>query len=182
LQREYRVFKSCLLSGCGIRDYRYDLAPTPVDFVASAVVYLASRRPEGRGIFHLSSDGSADHIFERCNEVAGTSLRLLPHYSWIGEIKRLHRLGESLPIVPLIESVFTMDEASFDERQRSMRSTRTRIDCSATHRELERAGIVVPPFSDALLRSFVDWLLTRDVDLARRGLLEGAGARHRAHV
>jgi amino acid adenylation domain-containing protein/thioester reductase-like protein len=182
LQREYRVFKSCLLSGCGIRDYRYDLAPTPVDCVASAVVYLASRRPEGRGIFHLSSDGSADHIFERCNEVAGTSLRLLPHYSWIGEIKRLHRLGESLPIVPLIESVFTMDEASFDERQRSMRSTRTRIDCSATHRELERAGIVVPPFSDALLRSFVDWLLTRDVDLARRGLLEGAGARHRAHV
>src|SRR5262249_1059531 len=36
LQRGYRIFKSCLLSGCGIENYRYEMAPTPVDYVARA--------------------------------------------------------------------------------------------------------------------------------------------------
>jgi len=54
LQREYRIFKSCLLSGYGIRDYKYEMTPTPVDYVARAVVFLANRHCEGRGIFHIA--------------------------------------------------------------------------------------------------------------------------------
>jgi thioester reductase-like protein len=57
LQREYRVIKSCMLSGYGIKNYRYNWVPTPVDYVAHAIVCLASRHANERGVFHISLPG-----------------------------------------------------------------------------------------------------------------------------
>lgn len=166
LQREYRIFKSCLLSGCGIRNYRYEMAPTPVDYVARSVVFLANRHRNGQGIFHISSSlQTIEGVFERCNEIVGTSLELMSLYDWTREIRRLHRAGWSLPVVPLIEFAFSMNEKSFDEYQHGMRSARIRVDCQRTHRELEDAGIVAPGLSDDLLRRFVESMLSRDVEL-----------------
>jgi len=167
LQRGYRIFKSCLLSGYGIQNFRYELPPTPVDYVARAIAHLADRHAEGRGIFHLSSARQAiENVFERCNEIAGTSLELVPFYRWICEIKRLHREKRTLPAVPLVEFAFTMDEASFTEFQRGLHLGRSiHFDAAATQRELERAGIVAPELNDDLLRVFVKGLLLGDADL-----------------
>src|SRR5262249_49884611 len=116
LQREYRLLKSCLLSGLGIEEYGYGMAPMPVDHVARAIVALARQSPEGGGIYHLaSSDQKAGGLFEQCNEIAGVALDLLPQYEWIGAVKRLHEAGVPLPVVPLIEFAFPMTEAAFDE-------------------------------------------------------------------
>jgi amino acid adenylation domain-containing protein/thioester reductase-like protein len=165
LQRGYRILKSCLLSGYGIKDYRYELAPTPVDYAARAVAFLGSRHPDGRGIFHISSSNQTiDGVFERCNEIADTSLELLPFYQWLCEIKRLHQEGKSLPAVPLIEFAFSMDEASFCAHQRA-HSGRIKYDCARTQRELERAAIVAPVFNDDLLRVCLEGMLSRDAEL-----------------
>jgi amino acid adenylation domain-containing protein/thioester reductase-like protein len=168
LQREYRLFKSCLLSGLGIKDYRYDMAPVPVDYVARAIVSLASRYPNGRGIFHLaSSEHKADRLFEQCNDIAETSLELVSRYEWISAIKRLHYAGRSLPVVPLVEFAFPMSEAEFHDHQRKIESARTRFDCARTNRELENAGFVVPRWNADLLRTYLGSMLSKDEELKR---------------
>jgi amino acid adenylation domain-containing protein/thioester reductase-like protein len=165
LQREYRILKSSLIAGYGIRNYKYGLPPTPVDYVARAIVSLSICHPDGYGIFHISSDESVEGVFERCNELGDVSLELLSYYDWIGQIKQLHYGGQSLPAVPLIEAAFSMDEASFEEYERNIGTGTTRFDCSQTHRELERAGIVATAFNDELLGVYLEGMVSRDAEL-----------------
>lgn len=166
LQRGYRIIKSCLMSGCGIRDFRYHSPPTPVDYAARAVVHLADRHFEGQGIFHISSPReTVDGIFERCNEVARTSFKIIPLYDWICEVRRIYHEGRSLPVLPLVQYAFSMDEGSFYEHERRIQSARTRFDCSRTHQELKHAGIVAPVLDDDLLRKCVESMLSRDEEL-----------------
>lgn len=143
-QYEYRLLKSCLLSGCGIRGYRYVLPLTPVDYAAQAMSFLARAYPEGGGVFHISSGGpEVGEVFERLNDSGATGLKLLPFYEWTQEIKRLHLAGRTLPIVPVMEFAFSLEEHSFYDHPR-VRAWHTRFDSSHTRRELERAGIVSP--------------------------------------
>lgn len=166
LQRDYRILKSALLSGYGIKDYRYASVPTAVDHVAQAVVHLAGQHPDGGGVFHISApDKPFEQVFERCNEIAGVSLELVPLYDWIGEMKRLHQAGRSLPVVPLIEFAFAMDEQSFYERQEKSRTARTSFDSAQTARELAEAQIVAPTLTDERLRLCVEDMGRRDPDL-----------------
>jgi amino acid adenylation domain-containing protein/thioester reductase-like protein len=165
LQRGHRIFKSCLLSGYGIKGYRYEMPPTPVDYVARAVVYLANEHYDGRGIYHISStEQMAEGIFERCNEMAGTALKLIPFYEWTREMKRLHDTGRTMPAVPLIEYAFSLDKTTFEDRS-VLRPDTIRFDCARTHAELGRAGIVAPILDDDLLRRFVESMSSRDVEL-----------------
>jgi myxalamid-type nonribosomal peptide synthetase MxaA len=167
LQREYRLVKSCLLSGRGIEKYRYELPPTPVDYVARSVVFLATTNPHGNGIFHITSSSQMDAgIFECCNSVAGVSLELMPFYEWIREIERLQQC-KSLPVTPLIEFAFSMDRESFNEQQRAAEMARIHIDSSRTHRELESAGIVAPALNCDLLKAHVESMLLRDSEVQR---------------
>jgi len=166
LQREYRLFKSCLLSGYGIRNYSPGMAPTPVDYVARSVVFLANSHSDGQEVFHISSTRpTSGDLFERCNEVASTSLELMSLYNWTQEMKRLHRNGWSLPVVPLIESTFAMDEQEFYRYQQGRQTSSVHFDCKRTHRELERAGIEAPDLTDDLLKVFVEAMLSRDMEL-----------------
>ena len=165
LQSAYRILKSSLLSGYGIRDYRYQLVPTPVDYVARSVVFLANRHGHGRGVFHISASNQMDDgVFERCNEITGSSLKLVSLYEWICEIKRLHEKGQTLPAVPLFQPAFSMDEQLFHESQREFENM-TRFDCARTHAELESASIVAPIFDGHLLARCLSSLLSTDADL-----------------
>ncbi|MFC4311609.1 thioester reductase domain-containing protein, partial [Steroidobacter flavus] len=166
LQREYRILKSCLVSGYGIEGYKYDMAPTPVDYVARAVVFLGTRHVDGGKVFHITSTGQAiGDVFERCNEIAGASLEIIKPYEWMSEIKRLHHGGKSMPIVPLVEITFSLDRKSFDEHQRRENSWNVRVNCDLTHSELEQAGIVAPTLDDSLLKRCLDCMYSRDRDV-----------------
>jgi amino acid adenylation domain-containing protein/thioester reductase-like protein len=166
-QSVYRIIKSCLLSGYGIENYRYPMPPTPVDYVAQAVVHLAGRHREGGGIFHVGSSGhGVEGVFERCNEIAGTDLELVPFYTWIRELQRLREAGYVLPAVPLLEYAFSMSREEFLQQQRSTRSAvNIRFDLSRTHRELEEGGIWAPVLNDDLLKLCLDTMIARDPDL-----------------
>jgi hypothetical protein len=107
-------------------------------------------------------------VFERCNEIGGTSLKLKPFYEWICEIKRLHHGGRTLPVVPLVEYAFSMDEESFYEHQNGIRSANIQFDCSRTHAELEHAGIAAPVFDDDLLRVYLESMFSRDPELRQK--------------
>lgn len=165
-QNIYRVMKSCLMTGLGIEEYRYPIAPAPVDNVARAVIRLAGSNRSGQGLFHISShDRMTAGVFECCNEAANTSLELLPYYDWICEMKRRHRSGWSLPAVPLIEFAFSIDRTSFMESQRSIRNAQLTFDCSRSHLDLAQAGVVMPAFDGDSLRKCVEGMLARDGEL-----------------
>jgi amino acid adenylation domain-containing protein/thioester reductase-like protein len=165
-QHVYRVIKTSLLAGCGIEAYRYAMPPTPVDYVARSIVFLAQRHRSGGGIFHLSSSkqGIAD-VFSLCAEYSKIALDLVSHYEWITRIKQLHRAGSSLPAVPLVEYAFNMDRESFEASQRRSAAEQVRFDCLLTQRELERAGIDTPMLNEDLLRACVSDMLERDPEL-----------------
>src|SRR5262249_13691738 len=146
-QRENRIFASCLMSGYGIRGYRYDLPPTPVDYVARAIVHISKAHARGQGIFHLSSpDAQVKAVFERCNEIAGTSLNLIPLDEWISEMKRRHRAAVPLPVMPLIEGLAPLQSNGIG------------FDCTRTNSELREAGILAPDLNDELLQRYVEAL------------------------
>ena len=168
LQRGYRILKSCLLSGVGIENFRFEMPPTPVDYVARAVVTLASRHPEGKRTFHISASKQPTRgTFESWNDVAQEPLELLPLYDWTRRIKQVHDAGYSLPIVPLIEYTFAMDEQTFFEQRHAAGYERIVFDCTRTQRELEAVGIVTPLLDDELIERTLSSLLARDVDLER---------------
>ncbi len=165
LQREYRLLKSCLLSGYGIENYRFDPFPLPVDHAARAIVSL-SKSGRGGGIFHVAScSGPVEGVFERCNEIAGTSLEIIPFYDWVVRIKQLHFAGQSLPVVPLLEYAFSMDEKSFYAHRQQTQAMRLRFDCSATQDALDKLGVGQPAGSDELLQLCVSNMLLADEDL-----------------
>jgi amino acid adenylation domain-containing protein/thioester reductase-like protein len=166
LQREYRLLKSCLLSGYGIEDFRFVMPPTPVDYVARAIVTLGTHLPDTQDTFHISSPAQMDAgVFERYNEISGTPLKLVSLYEWIGHIRRLHEGGQSMPIVPLVEFAFAMNAASLTEYQRRARAPSTTFDSRQTRQYLERVGIFAPIFSDELLRLCIESMRTRDSDI-----------------
>jgi thioester reductase-like protein len=167
VQREYRLFQSCLQSGYGIGGYDYDVAPVPVDFVARAVIALAGRYHEGNGVFHISSSSGVRGIFERCNSAAGTALELLPLYQWVRAIRRLHESGWGLPVVPLIENLFSLDEEALAQYQLEEK-TDVRIDCERTSLELENVGIVPNAWDDGLLNTLVESLRDRHPELREK--------------
>jgi len=160
------VLKSCLLSGRGIREFRYPLPPTPVDFVVRAVVFLASRHSEGRGVFHISSDlQDTVGVFERCNDIPGVSLDLLSHFEWIHEMKCRFEAGQWVPALPLIEYAFSLDETSFNNLMLEKRMKAVDIQSSITLRELVDAGIEPRGSMERLLRTCVEGMLVRDPDI-----------------
>ena len=156
LQHHYRLLKTCALTGYGIRNYRYETPPTPVDYVGRAVVFLADRHRDGQGIFHItSSRQNVDGVFESFNASTDVSLKLLSYYDWVSEIKRLQSEGGTLPIAPLLELY----------EHRNAYPASLQFDATRTHRVLERAGIVAPVFDDALLRVCAEDMLFRDAEL-----------------
>jgi amino acid adenylation domain-containing protein/thioester reductase-like protein len=166
LQREYRILKTALLTGYGVKDYVYALDPVPVDYVARSIAALAVRHRNGGGVFHIASPFSTKRgLFERCNDVAGTSLQLIPHFEWICEMRRLHKEGWLLPAIPLIEFAFGMNQASFDEYLENLRLNSVLIRSSRTQRELDEAGVDASAFDDSLLRKCVHDLFERDPEL-----------------
>lgn len=168
LQREYRVFKSCLLSGYGIKNYGYEMPPMPVDHVARAIVFLAARHGAGRGVFHIFSPAQPmEDVFESCNERMGASLELLPLDEWVEKMKHFHHLHRPLPIAPLLESALSRGEAAFDEHEHEggRRRTSRRFDCSRTQGELEQAGVLVPVSNHDLLRINLEGMLANDIEL-----------------
>ena len=165
-QREYRLLKSAILAGCGIKDYRYSSPPTPVDYAARAVVSLAQRQAHGQGVFHISTANSMTRgLFEHYNEAMGTPLELLSEADWICEIKRLHHEGSSLPIVPLIEFAFSMDQPAIEAHLIKSRFASIRFDCTRTYAEIRSTGGSLTISNDDLLPRGFAGMLQRDPDL-----------------
>jgi amino acid adenylation domain-containing protein/thioester reductase-like protein len=150
-QREHRILKSSLLMGIGIKDYHYGMVPTPVDFIARAIVLLSNRSAEQLQVFHVASDAQVVRPFERLNMSGAVRLKLVPFYEWTREVKRRYEQGEALPIVPLIEHLFSMNAETFEEYQKRVRSEGVIHSCEETYEQLRKLGLAPAAVDDAAL-------------------------------
>ena len=169
LQREHRIFESCLLTGCGIKEYQYRMPPTPVDYVAAAITYLALRHADGNGIFHITAESEQDNgIFERCNDLAGTGLRLLPTDEWINEMRRLSALNVAVPAMPILDIAFPERNGSRHDNGSVSQTGTIQYSCARTHEELESAGIIAPRVDDDLLSTYIERIFAMNAELRGR--------------
>ena len=166
----YKIIKACLLSGLGIEQFQYDMGPVPVDYVASAIVTLARSHCEGGGVFHIASeDPGVGGIFEKCNELEDTRLKLLPFDRWMYEMSRIHQDSELLEEMPLIEFAYSGQGSHGGGRQFS--SVRT-------IQELRDAGIRLPVLNDAMVRLCIQSMHSRDKQV--RAEMDARRVGHRA--
>lgn len=176
-QREYRVLKSCLLAGCGITDYTYEMQPVPVDFVVDAILLLAEQNPQGGQIFHIGgTDGSLMNIFACLNELLDQSLRPLQWFNWIKKVQTLHDQGNTLPVVPFVEFSFSMDQSEFEDHQMNAKQGRQLYDWKKTQQELELSGLETPIFNHEMIKLALEYILTHDHDLRSLAPLEASPA------
>ncbi|AOJ03978.1 polyketide synthase [Burkholderia mayonis] len=167
LQAYYRLLKSCMLMGAAFDDFRYDLVITPVDYVARALAHLGAKHPHGSRVFHLSTMQVTPMrtVFDMMNAQLPTPMRMLTHRAWIDELRVRYRRGDVQSIVPVVQWLMNMSDAELMKLAREREETTFIYDCTATHRELEEAGIVVPVFDDALLRRYLRGMFDDDTDL-----------------
>ncbi|WP_146034601.1 thioester reductase domain-containing protein, partial [Burkholderia thailandensis] len=167
LQAYYRLLKSCILMGAAFDDFRYDLVITPVDYVARALAHLGAKHPQGGRVFHLSTMQVTPMrtVFEMMNAHLPTPMRMLTHRAWIDELRVRYRRGDVQSIVPVVQWMMNMSDAELVKLAREREETTFIYDCTATHRELEEAGIVVPVFDDALLQRYLRGMFDEDADL-----------------
>ncbi|WP_439896702.1 thioester reductase domain-containing protein [Burkholderia ubonensis] len=166
-QAYYRLLKSCVLMGAAFDDFRYDLVITPVDYVARALAHLGAQHPRGGGVFHLSTMQVTPMrtVFEMMNAHLPTPMRMLTHRAWIDELRVRYRRGDVQSIVPVVQWMMNMSDAELVKLAREREETTFIYDCTATHRELAEAGIIVPVFDDALLQRYLRGMFDDDADL-----------------
>lgn len=171
-QREYRVLESCVLAGCGITDYAYDMQPVPVDYVVDAISLLAEQNPQGGQIFHIGgTEGSVTNICACLDDLPKSSLKPLSWFNWIKEVQALHNQGHTLPAVPFVEFGFSMDQNAFEDHQMNAVQSRTLYDWKKTREELELSGLETPVFDRKMIRLALDHILTHHPYLKLSGLL-----------
>ncbi len=165
-QHVYRLIKSCLLAGCGIEDFYYDPDPVPVDYAARAIVALAARSHGKGDTYHITSVGrTPGGLFEKCNQLLESPLKLMPFYDWTRELKRLHEGGYALPMVPLIEFAFSMNRQEFLHHLHLEEQSQLRVSGQRTSRELRDLGIFPPPSCVDLLGVCIEAMRERDGEL-----------------
>ncbi|RXV64360.1 SDR family NAD(P)-dependent oxidoreductase [Burkholderia stabilis] len=166
-QAYYRLLKSCVLMGAAFDDFRYDLVITPVDYVVRALVHLGARHPSGGGVFHLSTMQVTPMctVFEMMNAHLPRPMRMLTHREWIDELRVRYQRGDVQSVVPVMQWMMNMSDAELVKLAREREKTTFIYDCTATHRELAEAGIVVPVFDDALLQRYLRGMFDDDADL-----------------
>lgn len=152
-QREYRVLESCVLTGCGIIDYAFDMQPVPVDYVVNAISLLAKQNPQGGQIFHIGgTEGSVINICACLDDLPILSLKRLSWFNWIKEVQALHNQGHTLPVVPFVGFGFSMNEKQFEEHQVNAAQNRSLFDWKKTREELELSGLDTPVFDRKMIK------------------------------
>jgi thioester reductase-like protein len=153
---------------------------TPVDYVSSAIVYLAKlSRPSGT-IYHLANPSPVDAgDLVSWIRAFGYPLRRIPYETWRSELMTLARGGQKNALssfTPLFSKVVSNKIPGWTRKTLATwyQSTMDRVigevgalygarsvqlDCRAAARDLAGTSIVCPPVSDRLLNTYLRYFV-----------------------
>ncbi|WP_198670661.1 non-ribosomal peptide synthetase [Oceanicella sp. SM1341] len=143
----------------------------PVDYLARAMVHLATRPGAAGETYHLvhSAPVSSERLMEAC-AAEGLALRRVPHAAWHAHLQRIAREAPEHPLYPLVALFAPREEPSprVPREEPSPRVPRPH-DTARARAALADAPFAEPPLGPRLFRLYVRAFLRASPALAPTG-------------
>ncbi|ALG09901.1 thioester reductase [Kibdelosporangium phytohabitans] len=134
----------------------------PVDYVAEAVVHVATRQRAGDRVYHLTNPRPAllGDVLERMR-AAGCALRMLPYQQWVGELVRHVARHPTSPTAPFVSlCVDRGHKADISVKEMYLDGTFPRLGRRNLEQALDGSGLHCPPVDADLLDRYLEYFFT----------------------
>lgn len=131
----------------------------PVDYLAAAIVHIATHHPTAGRTYHLTNPspaGLAD-MLDRMR-AAGHQITTLPYHQWVDELLRHVAANPTSPTAPFVSlCVDRGNKSSITVKEMYFEGTFPRLDRANVERDLAGSGLVCPPVDTALLDRYMEY-------------------------
>ncbi|GAA4533590.1 amino acid adenylation domain-containing protein [Amycolatopsis samaneae] len=131
----------------------------PVDYLAAAVVHLATRHPATGRAYHLTNPRPARlaDMLDRMR-AAGHRITELPYHRWVGELLRHVAENPTSATAPFVSlCVDRGNKADLTVKEMYFEGTFPALDRANAERDLAGSGLVCPPVDTALLDRYLEY-------------------------
>lgn len=132
----------------------------PVDYLADAVVHLATARPTTRRTYHLTNPrpASLGDMLDRM-DAAGHRIRRLPYEEWVGELVRHVARNPTSPTAPFVSlCVDRCKQADMSVKEMYFEGTFPTVGRANVESDLATADLHCPPVDAKLLDRYLEYL------------------------
>ncbi|MFI6518240.1 amino acid adenylation domain-containing protein [Spirillospora sp. NPDC050679] len=133
----------------------------PVDWVAAAIVHIATTRPADGSVYHLTNPSPArlDDMLERMR-AAGYAVRTLPYDRWVEELVAHVAANPTSPTAPFVSlCVDRCNRADMSVKEMYFEETFPRLGRDNVLRDLADSGLRCPPVDAALLDHYLRYFM-----------------------
>ncbi|MFI9276173.1 amino acid adenylation domain-containing protein [Kitasatospora sp. NPDC052896] len=131
----------------------------PVDYLADAVVHIATARRTTHRTYHLTNPrpGSLSDMLDRM-DAAGHRIRRLPYEEWVGELVRHVAKNPTSPTAPFVSlCVDRCEQADMSVKEMYFEGTFPTVGRDNVERDLATAGLHCPPVDAELLDGYLEY-------------------------
>jgi amino acid adenylation domain-containing protein/thioester reductase-like protein len=149
----------------------------PVDYLADAVVHIATRRPATGRVYHLTNPGPARlaDMLDRMR-AAGYDITTLPYPRWVAELVRHVTAHPTSPTAPFVSlCVNRSNKTDISVKEMYFAGTFPSLGRSNVVRDLAGSGLYCPPVDEALLDRYLAYFFSTGYIPRPRRCAGGAG-------
>jgi thioester reductase-like protein len=131
----------------------------PADYLAAAIVHIATHHPATDRAYHLTNPNPADlaDMLDRMR-AAGHQITTLPYHQWVDELLRHVAANPTSPTAPFVSlCVDRGNKSSITVKEMYFEGTFPRLDRANVERDLTGSGLVCPPVDTALLDRYMEY-------------------------
>ncbi|MCC3779745.1 thioester reductase domain-containing protein, partial [Streptomyces sp. UNOB3_S3] len=134
----------------------------PVDHLAEAVVHIATRRPAGWRVHHLTNPRPAmlSDVLDRMR-AAGFAIRTMPYNQWVGELVRHVARNPTSATAPFVSlCVDRSRNADMSVKEMYLKGVFPVLGRRNAEEALDGSGLHCPPVDTALLDRYLEFFFT----------------------
>ncbi|MBV9022255.1 MAG: amino acid adenylation domain-containing protein [Streptomycetaceae bacterium] len=134
----------------------------PVDYLADAVVHIATTHRATHRTYHMTNPrpGSLHDMLDRM-DAAGHRIRRLPYEEWVGELVRHVAQNPTSPTAPFVSlCVDRCKQADMSVKEMYFEGTFPTVGRANVERDLATAGLYCPPVDAELLDRYLEYFYT----------------------
>jgi len=131
----------------------------PVDYLAAAIVHIATHHPTTDRTYHLTNPSSAGlgDVLDRMRAV-GHKITTLPYHQWVDRLLRHVAANPTSPTAPFVSlCVDRGNKSSITVKEMYFEGTFPTLDRANVERDLAGSGLVCPPVDAALLDVYMEY-------------------------
>ncbi|MBF6329825.1 amino acid adenylation domain-containing protein [Nocardia transvalensis] len=131
----------------------------PVDYLADAIIHIATHRATTDSTYHLTNPRPATFadMLERM-KVAGHPITMLPYNDWVAELVRHVTANPTSATAPFVSlCVDRSNKADISVKEMYFEGTFPTLDRTNVEHDLAGSGLVCPPVDTALLDRYLEY-------------------------